>query len=64
MQAVGGGQAFVAVGTLHEFVAESGAPLGSVRCGLRNRFQVEAAGVVAANFYGEGVVESERRRPR
>ncbi len=61
MQAVGGGKSFVAVGTLHEFVAETGAPLWSVRRGLRDGFQAEAASVVAANFDGESVVEAEWR---
>ena len=40
VQAVGGDQALVAVGTLHEFVAESGAPVGRVGGGLRDRLQV------------------------
>src|SRR5579872_5356531 len=61
MQAVGGGESFVAVGTLHEFVAESGAPLGCVGRGLRDGFQSEAARVVASNFDGESIVEAERR---
>ena len=59
-QAVGRGQSFVAVGALHEFVAESGAPLRSVGGGLRDGFQMQAAGVFAANFDGECVVEAER----
>src|SRR5580693_9418169 len=60
VQAVGGHQSFVAIGTFHEFVTESGAPLRSVGSGLRDGFQTQAAGVVAANFDGESVVEAER----
>ncbi len=63
-QAVGGGQALVAVGTLHELVAESGAPLRSVGGGLRDGLQAEPAGVVAADLDGEGVIESERLADR
>src|SRR6202142_2548738 len=60
-QAVGCDQALIAVGTLHEFVAESGTPLRSVGGGLRKRLQMQAAGVVAANLDGEGIVETEWR---
>src|ERR1700685_3831765 len=58
-QAVGGDESFVAVGTLHEFVAKSGAPLRSIGRGLCDGFQVEAAGIFAANLDSEGVVEAK-----
>src|SRR5579862_1133010 len=61
MQVVGGGQAFVAVGALHEFVAESSAPVGCMWRGLADRLQAKAAGILAADFYRESVVESEWR---
>src|SRR5580704_14329657 len=35
-QAVRGDESFIAVGTLHEFITESGAPLRRVSCGLRD----------------------------
>src|SRR5204863_579716 len=60
-QAIGGSEALVAVGALHKFVTESGAPLPGLRGGLRKRLQMQAASVVAADFDGKGVVESERR---
>src|SRR6185369_10131212 len=64
MQAVGRDQALVAVGTLHEFVSEARPPLRSVRSGLRNRLQMQAAGIVAPNFNGKSVVESKWRPQR
>ena len=60
-EAVGCGQASVAVRTLHELVTETGAPLRGVGGGLGDGLQVEAAGVVATDFDGEGVVEAEGR---
>src|SRR5437867_3756737 len=60
-KAIGCDQAFVAVGTLHEFVAEPGAPLRSVCGSLRQGLKMQAAGVFAANFDGKSVVESQRR---
>ena len=59
MQTVGCGQAAVTVGPLHELVAESGAPVGGVGGGLGDGFKVQAAGVFAPDFDGEGVVETE-----
>src|SRR5580704_5632179 len=59
MQAVGGGESLVAVRAFREFVTESGAPLWSVGGGLRDGFQSQTAGVVAADFDGEGIVEAE-----
>ena len=58
-QAVGCGQALVAVGTLHELVAEAGAPLRRIGGGLGDGLQAEAARVFAADLDGEGVIESE-----
>src|SRR6266498_1662344 len=60
-QAVGCDQALVAVGALHELVPKAGAPLRSVRGGLRECLQMQATGVLASNFDGEGVVEAEGR---
>src|ERR1700722_7486554 len=61
MQAVVGGKSLVAVGALHEFVAESGAPFWRVRRGLRDGFQAQKASIFTSNFDGEGVVEAEWR---
>ena len=58
-QTVGCRQSLIAVGALHEFVAESGAPFGSVGGCLRDRLQAEAAGVLTANFDREGVIEAK-----
>src|SRR5207245_9447616 len=63
-QAVGCDQALVAVGTLHEFVAEAGAPVRSVGRGLGKGLKMQPAGVVASDFDGEGVVEAEWRAKR
>ena len=58
-ESVGRRQSLVAVGALHEFVAEAGTPLRSEGGRLRDGFQTQAASVIAANFYGEGVIKSE-----
>src|SRR5438045_3240011 len=63
-QAVGCDQALVAVGTLHEFVAEACAPLRSVRGGLGERLQMQTASVLASNLDGKSVIEAERRAER
>src|SRR5207302_991612 len=61
LQSVDARQARVAVGTLHEFVAKSGAPSCSVRDQVRDGAQLEARGIFTANDDREGIVESERR---
>src|SRR5207248_3060404 len=60
-KSVGRDQALVAVGALHEFVTESGAPLRSVLGCLRNCLQMQAAGVIASNLDRESIVEAECR---
>ncbi len=59
-KSVGCRQSLVAVGTSHELVAEAGTPFWSVGGGLRDGLQAEPAGVLAADFDGEGVIESKR----
>src|SRR4029077_8460636 len=60
-QAVAGNQTFVAIGTLHEFVSETGAPLRRKRSGLGERLKVQPASVVAADHHRKGVVKAKRR---
>src|SRR5258705_11344293 len=63
-QAIRGGQAFVAVGPLHELVAEARAPLRSIGGGLRNCFEAETPCVFATDFDGKSIVEAQRRNQR
>src|SRR5258705_3263399 len=60
IQVVGGGESFVAVRTLHEFVTEAGTPLRRVRSGLGDRLQMQPARIVTAKHDGERIVETER----
>src|SRR5258706_6950094 len=60
-QAVARDQTFVAIGTLHELVSETSAPLWSKRSSLGQLLQVQLACVVAADHHGEGVVKAKRR---
>src|SRR6266404_2354855 len=59
-QAVGCDQAFVSIGSFHEFVTESGPPLWRVGSGLGDRAQMKFARVYAANHDRESVVEPKR----
>ena len=59
MEVVGGAEAGETVGALGEFVAYAEAPVGGVGGDVGDGFEVEAAGVVAANDHGEGVLEAE-----
>src|SRR5258707_10655934 len=63
-QAVGGDQALISIGTLHEFVAETSAPLRRVGRGLRDRLKMQTARVLASDLNGERIVEAERRAER
>ena len=58
-QAVGCRQTLVTIGTFHELVTETGAPLRSVGGGLGDSLQAQATRVFAADLDGEGVIESE-----
>src|SRR5208282_572110 len=59
-KSVAGDEPFVSIGTLHEFVSETGAPLWRKLGGLRQRLQLQMARVIAADHHGEGVIESKR----
>src|SRR5690348_10933707 len=60
-KAIGLHEPVIAIRTLHEFVSEAGPPGGRVWSSLRNRAQLMAARIRAANHDGETVVEPERR---
>src|SRR2546425_2044391 len=59
-QAVGCGQAFVAIWAFHELIPKTGPPLRRVGGGLRDGLQAEEAGIISTNFNTEGIVESEK----
>src|SRR5208282_5956960 len=60
-QAVASDQALISIRALHELVSEARAPLRRKRSRLGQRFQVQAARIVAADHHGESIVKSKRR---
>ena len=60
-QSIGVDEPVVAVGPLHEFVTEAGAPPACVRRQVGDGAQAQASGVAAAYHNREGVIESQRR---
>src|SRR5580692_3912718 len=59
-QAVTGDQTLVSIGTLHEFVSKTGAPLRSKRSRLRQRLQLQPSSILAADHHRKSVVKSKR----
>src|SRR5579862_2290324 len=49
VQAVSRSQSRISIGTLHEFIAKTGMPLGSERGRLRQSFDMQAARVCTTN---------------
>ena len=49
-----------AVGTLEEFVADTGAPLGREGNDVRDFMKMKIFGVIAADHHGESIFEAER----
>src|SRR5207253_2865989 len=60
-KAVGGGQAFVTVRTLHELVPKSRSPMRRVSGRLRNCLQMQATSILSSDLNREGVIKAERR---
>jgi hypothetical protein len=60
VEIVAGSEAGETIGALEEFVANSGAPLGSKGCDVGNFLQPQFLRVVPADDHGESIFEAER----